>query len=538
MTSGTTPPATLPSVTPTDDEVVDVLAVDDRIENLVAIEAILEGEPYRIVRARSGREALGHLLLHDVALILLDVVMPDIDGFEVARIVKLRARTRLTPIIFLTGGVGHEHIYKGYSVGAVDYIVKPFDAEVLKAKVAIFADLHRKERRIQRQAEALRLAELRERERELARVQQNNQRRYRNLAEAIPQIVWTAGPDGNASYFNARWEEHTGIRPEESLGSRWQEAVHPTDAEVLSKRFDEAVARGTALELELRIRRTDGEHRWFLCRAAPEHDPHGAVVGWLGTFTDIDDRRRAFDAAERAVRARDDFLSVASHELRTPLMTLALRLQSLADDLDQAHESPKLASAVHQCERLRVLVDDLLDVSQIDCGKLQLLRERFDLVDVARDVLEQHAETAAAAGCKLALDAPAPTLGLWDRTRLEQVMRNLLGNAIKYAPRSPIEVFVGEREGRAIIEVRDRGIGIAESEVGRIFGRFERAVPPRNYGGLGLGLFIVQEIARAHGGVARVESTLGEGSRFWVEIPFENVSGIQGVTPSSGEAAG
>lgn len=507
-------------------DLVDVLAVDDRVENLAAIEAILEGGEFRIVRAQSGREALRHLLTREFALILLDVVMPDIDGFEVARIAKLRSRSRLTPIIFLTGGVGEDHVYRGYSVGAVDYIVKPFDPEVLRAKVNIFAELHRKDRRIREQAEALRAAEARA-----------NERRYRNLAEAIPQIVWAASADGVARYFNARWQEFTGMSSADSLGALWQSALHEDDRTTFTERWYAAVAAGTAVEIEVRIRARDGSARWFLCRGVPERDPTGVVVGWLGTFTDVDERRRAYDAAERAILARDEFLSVASHELRTPLMTLALRLQSLGDELGELVQSPKLASAMHQCERLRVLVEDLLDVSRIDAGKLALLRERFDLTEVARDVLEQHSESATAAGCRLTLDAPAPTIGLWDKTRLEQVLRNLLGNAIKYAPRSPIDVFVGEREGQAVVEVRDGGSGIAPADLGRVFRRFERAVPPRNYGGLGLGLFIVQEIARAHGGIARAESVLGRGSRFWISIPFESVSGVLGLAPSTGERA-
>ena len=523
---------------------VDILAVDDRAEDLVTIGAILTSPEYNVVRVRSGAEALRRLLTQDFALILLDVVMPDLDGFEVARIVKQRERSRLTPIIFLTGGT-HDinYIYKAYSLGAVDYLVKPFDPDLLRAKVKIFAELFRKDRRIMEQAEALRLADLRERDRELTEVRRANERRYRNLAEAIPQVVWTADTDGEVTYFNERWVEHTGMPMARSLGAQWRAALHPDDAQVFSERWREALSRESGLELELRLRGRDRRYRWFLCRAAPEKNGEGRVVGWLGTCTDFDDRKRAFDAAERAIRIRDEFLSIASHELRTPLMTLDLRLKSLGEDLDlvrategQERLSRKLAAALRQSKRLMGLVDDLLDVTRVTHGQLSLDRARFDLADAAREVVEQLAETAAGAGCTVVLEAASPVVGGWDRTRIEQVFRNLLGNAIKYAPNSEIVIFVGERSGRAVAEVRDHGMGIAENDVQRVFGQFERAVPPRNYGGLGLGLFIVQQIARAHAGEAHVGSTLGQGSRFWVELPFESGSGVHGVPHATATA--
>ncbi|HEX7604230.1 MAG TPA: ATP-binding protein [Polyangiaceae bacterium] len=521
---------------------VDILAVDDRPEDLTTICAILASPEYNVIRARSGSEALRRLLTRDFALILLDVVMPDIDGFEVARIVKQRERSRLTPIIFLTGGTNDiSYIYKAYSLGAVDYLIKPFDPDLLRAKVKIFAELFCKDRRIMEQAEALRLADLRERERELTEVRRASERRYRNLAEAIPQIVWTADTRGEVTYFNERWVEHTGTPMDRSLGTQWQSVLHPADAAVFSDRWREALEKACGLELELRLRGRDQSYRWFLLRAAPERNGQGRVVGWLGTYTDFDDRKRAFDAAERAIRVRDEFLSIASHELRTPLMTLDLRLKSLGEDLTKEGESPdpvsrKLAAAVRQSDRLIGLVDDLLDVSRVNNGQLSLHRGSFDMADAAREVIDQLAETAAGAGCSIVLEVGSPVVGGWDRTRIEQVFRNLLSNAIKYAPKSEIGVFVGERSGLAVAEVRDHGMGIAQKDVERIFGQFERAVHPRNYGGLGLGLFIVQQIARAHAGEARVESKLGEGSRFWIELPFESGSGVHGTLSENGTA--
>jgi CheY-like chemotaxis protein len=183
---------------------VDILVVDDLPENLLALEAILAQEDYRLVRATSGPEALRAILEQDFAVILIDVVMPGMDGFDVVDLVKRRERSRHTPIIFLTAaGTKLDFIYRGYSVGAVDYLLKPIDPDVLRAKVAIFAELFRKDRRIREQGEALR----------------------RNLAEAIPQIVWTAGGDGTITYFNRRWCEYTG----HAAGADWKAAIAPDD---------------------------------------------------------------------------------------------------------------------------------------------------------------------------------------------------------------------------------------------------------------------------------------------------------------------
>ncbi|HTM22023.1 MAG TPA: response regulator, partial [Kofleriaceae bacterium] len=183
---------------------VDILVVDDRREDLLVIETILGDQGYGLVTATSAAAALRKVLEHDFAAILLDVRMPDMDGFELAAFIKQRERSRLTPIIFLTAASAEiGSIYRAYSVGAVDYLMKPLDPDVLRAKVAIFAELFRKDRRIREQAEQLRASEL-------ARLKVLNDRRYRNLAEAIPAIVWTADPEGKLTFVNRAWVDYTG----------------------------------------------------------------------------------------------------------------------------------------------------------------------------------------------------------------------------------------------------------------------------------------------------------------------------------------
>jgi PAS domain S-box-containing protein len=490
------------------DRQVDILIVDDRPENLTVIEAILGTEKYRLVRATSGPDALLRILERDFAVILVDVVMPGMDGFEVAQLVKQRDRSRHTPIIFLSAGASDiDFIYRGYSVGAVDYLTKPLEPDVLRAKVAIFADLFRKDRRIREQTEALRIA---------------NEQRYHNLAEAIPQIVWTAEPDGSITYFNRRWYEYTGQNEGEALGKGWLAALERDPTERAAHAWQAGLERKELFELECRLKPRGGEARWHLCRAVPELGDRKQIVAWLGTFTDCDDLKRACETAEQSVRMRDEFLSIASHELRTPLTTLELRLRSLRQDVTGGSVlamSPKVDACMRQSRRLVTLVESVFDFSRITSGKLELKRERFDLADAARGAIERLADLAAQAGTSVRLDAARAVDGNWDRVRIEQVIENLVTNAIKYASEGPIVIEIAACDDVARLSVTDHGPGIASEDLSRIFGAFERASSQVSYGGMGLGLYIAREYAAAHHGKLAVSSKPGQSTTFTLELP-------------------
>jgi len=492
------------------DDDVPILIVDDREENLVAVESVLAPLGYDLVTARSGVDALRVLLDRDFAAILVDVRMPGMDGFELVTLIKQRPRTCHTPIIFLTAEAPDlAHIYRGYEVGAVDYMTKPLDVDVLRAKIGIFAELFRKDRQLHAQAEALREAERRE-----------SQQRYRNLAEAIPHIVWTADARGTITYVNRRWAELTGV----AAGPSWISQVHGEDRERVQAAWRDGIAAHPpkVFELECRLRGKAGSSRWHLCRAVPELDGD-KLVGWLGTLTDFDDLHRAYEAAERAIAARDEFLSIASHELRTPLTTLQLRLQTLKTDvMRQPHRDEterRLESSLRQGRRLISLVDSLLDVSRITNGRIVLQPEPFDLVAATEELVQRFSEAAAIANVSVALAHDGPIAGTWDRLRVEQIIENLVTNAIKYASNAPVDVTLASAGDRVVITVRDRGPGIAPADRERIFGAFERAVSARNFGGLGLGLFIARQNAVAHGGTISVASELGVGTTFTVELP-------------------
>jgi signal transduction histidine kinase len=240
-------------------------------------------------------------------------------------------------------------------------------------------------------------------------------------------------------------------------------------------------------------------------------------------LADTNAQVRALQAAEEqlhaAVRTRDEFLSIAAHELKTPLTPLVLQLGQLQKALREHAALPLVEIARRQTSRLAGLVDGLLDVTRLNEGSFVLHRESVDLLGLTRQVADRFRAQAETAGCEIALPAGPAAFGNWDRFRLEQVIANLLANALKYGRGKPVELSIAVNDDGARLVVRDHGIGIAKEDVARIFGRFERAVSSRHYGGLGLGLYVANEIVEAHGGRILVQSEPGRGSTFTILLP-------------------
>jgi PAS domain S-box-containing protein len=359
-----------------------------------------------------------------------------------------------------------------------------------------------------------------------------SEHRWRSLAEALPQLVWTATPDGACDYFSTQWTQYTGIRAGDLLGWGWLETLHADDRQGTRQAWMAAVEGPGAYDVEYRIRRLDGEYRWFKTRGVPIWDSAGGIFKWFGTCTDITDgklaeeeSRQAREAAEAANRAKDEFLANVSHEIRTPMNAILgmteLALETpLTEDQRQSLRTVKSAA-----ENLLGIINDLLDFSKIEAGKLELDPANFSLRAALGDTLRALAVRAHKKGlellCHVQPDVPDSLVG--DAGRLRQVLLNLVGNAIKFTDKGEVFVRAEVAEGSPTdpgvalrFSVCDTGIGIPQDKQERIFRAFEQEdnSTTRRYGGTGLGLSIAARLVALMSGTIAVESEPGRGSTF------------------------
>ncbi len=405
------------------EEQVNLLLVDDRPENLLALEAILEPLGQCLVRANSGPEALKHVLGEEFAAILLDVQMPGMNGFEVAEIIKSRERSRTIPIIFLSA-INKEdaYVFKGYSMGAVDYVFKPFNPDVLRSKVAVFVDLYLKQREIQRQADQLREGQKRE------------------------------------------------------------------------------------LELEHRTSMLEAEARSAAKLSQMNEELH---------------RRQL--ALEQAMGARNRFYASMSHELRTPINAVigysTLMLDNIYGPLN-AKQKEGLQRSLRAARHLLELVNDVLDLSKIEAGKIELSLQPVMFPALIEDLFVTVRPLADEYGSSLTLEMETEPFNIVsDPRRVRQILLNLLSNAIKFGEGKPIQVVCKRNEDKGVqLEVVDQGVGIATDDIGRIFEEFVQ-VSESKQPGTGLGLPISRRLAQLLDGSLTVHSMPGQGSAFRLTLP-------------------
>jgi PAS domain S-box-containing protein len=368
--------------------------------------------------------------------------------------------------------------------------------------------------------------ELEQRVEERTREVRLEQERFRQMAENMPQIVWTAEPNGQIRYFNSKWYQYTGLDQEASFAGAWAETLHPDDRERTVKAWLAALSSQEPFASEHRMINSAGQYRWHLGRAVPLKDSEGNIIQWFGTATDIEDQKNAEKVLEEAVEARDEFLSIASHELKTPLTSMLLQTQMMAKKTAAEGSLPhepirKFISMIdRQTRKLTLLVDDMLDVSRIQAGKLELTRSPIDLSGLIQEVMEKFHHQFEAKGITVSYQLTEPLPISADAFRLDQVLSNLASNAIKYAPNSALLISAYREAEYAHISFKDQGAGISNEKLEMIFERFERDVSYNEVSGLGLGLYISKEIIEAHGGQIWAESTVGEGSTFHVRLPI------------------
>ena len=484
-----------------------ILIVDDKPENIFSLKTILELHSFPTDTALSGEEALKKILRQSYALIILDVQMPGMDGFEVAEAISGYSKARDIPIIFLSAAnTDKKFITKGYTSGGSDYITKPIDPDILLLKVKTFYRLYEQNSELNRIQASLR-SEIEFRK----KVQDELQERageLHSILESIPQIAFTTDAGGSIEFVNEHWLQYSASKQEFP-------ATHPDDPD-LARQWKKTVASGEALEMELRVRPIGkDEYRFHLLRAIPIRESN-SVSKWVGTFTDIDDQKQA-------VKKKDEFISIASHELKTPLTTIKAYVQLLDraigdDDPTRLYVERTLV----QIRKLDNLIVDLLDLSKIESGKLKFNKKLFLFEATLSNAVEMIRQTYPDYQITRRGNADVQLFG--DETRIEQVLINYLTNAVKYSPENKeIQIETDIRpDGRLWVQVRDFGIGIRKDHQSNIFSKFYRVEEAASrFQGLGIGLYICAEIIRRHEGEYGVESEPGQGSVFYFSVPAQ-----------------
>jgi PAS domain S-box-containing protein len=354
-----------------------------------------------------------------------------------------------------------------------------------------------------------------------------SEERFRLMVEAVRDYaIFLLDPDGRVATWNVGAERLKGYKADEIIGKHFS-LFYPEEArrrEHPAEELRRAKAEGRYEEEGWRVRK-DGTQFWANVVITALFDQEGRHIGFTKVTRDFTETRRLREA-QLAVQLRDEFLATAGHELRTPLSALLMQVQGLARSVrvEDARLKERLEKAAAAGARLEKLISQILDVSRINVGRLVLERERMRLDTVVREVMDRFADLATESQCPIVLRLD-PVEGLWDRVRLEQVITNLVSNALKYGKGKPVEVETFLEGTSAVLRVTDHGIGIAPEDQDKIFQRFERAKGTREYAGFGLGLWISRSIVDAIGGKISVQSASGQGSTFTVKLPLQPKEG-------------
>jgi len=351
---------------------------------------------------------------------------------------------------------------------------------------------------------------------------------FNTIANSIPQLAWKTDPTGYVTWYNQRWFDYTGTNLIEMQGWGWEKVHHPDHAGRVTEKWKRHLEIGEDWEDTFPLRRQDGEWRWFLSRARAIKDKNGKIIHWFGTNTDVTHELETESKLRKAVHARDEFLSIASHELKTPLTALRLNTQVLCRLItkgdEKAFEPERVSGYVEQTfkqtDRLNRLIEDMLDISRIETGRLTIRKEMINLTELIRELKSRFDEQfKAQTGSEISLKAPPVIMGNWDPARIEQVINNLLTNALRYGEKKPIEIELGQADNRIHIRVIDHGMGVPEELKETIFDRFERGrISANDISGLGLGLYIARQIVISHDGNIEIENTPGGGATFHITL--------------------
>lgn len=517
---------------------INILLIDDDESDYLLTRELLNdisSDGFKLEWQSTYGEGLEALCEGRNDICLLDYRLGARTGLDLMREAKERAC--LIPVIILTGQSEGEIDFSALELGAADYLEKSELSASKLVRAIRYALLKR------RQSEELEFL-VRERTQEFEAADRNlqmeiqerrrthaalleSEKRFRHLADAMPQIVWISDTDGNLEFINRQWTAYTGLSLAETKRiEQMLAAVHPDDQHNLTEGWAKARLLKGPYQAELRLKHAlDGNYRWFLARSVPVFDEKGQLIKWYGTGTDINEHKLLETEQREANRRKDEFLASMGHELRNPLPPIrnALEIMRLSSNNPQAVERGR-TMIERQLNQLVRLIDDLLDLSRFTRGKIRLRMETVELSDILEAAIETSRPLIEAAQHQLIVNMPKTRIYFeGDATRLTQVVVNLLNNAAKYTePKGKIVLSGEKKDDQVVIRLQDNGIGIAPEMIPHIFDIFTQANRSEHQlqGGLGIGLALVRGIVQMHGGTAEAHSPgINQGSEFVVRLP-------------------
>lgn len=545
------------------------LIVDDLKENLYMLESLLKAYHYKPVCANNGAEALGLALKEPPDIIIADILMPVMDGYSLCREWKKKETLKNIPFVFYTATYTHPKDEEfALSLGADKFIIKPQEPEDFMAMIEeVLAEYQIDKLQVHEPSEASEISILKEYNETLIRkmedrmlksedaekkiriyasqleteIEQRKQveqalkeseLRFRVLAESAPVGIFKTDAHGATIYVNQRWCEISQLSFDEAKGNDWLKAIHPEDRDNLMKGWQQATLASSLSKVEYRFIRPDGSIAWVIGQAVPQNDKNGNVIGYIGTITDITERKKmeadlivSKEKAEESDRLKSAFLANMSHEVRTPLNSILGFSELLAEsDFEDQHKKEFIHQIITNGNNLLSIISDIMDISKLESGELQIHRSQINVQKFISTIKEPFAIEAEKKGLELKLthtENEDEIFILTDVNRLRQIFNNLISNAIKFTVDGCIEIGYQNKGNLIEFYVRDTGIGIPVEYHDKIFERFRQieSEKTRKYGGNGLGLTITKNLVELLSGKMRLESELGKGSVFYFSLP-------------------
>jgi len=509
-------------------EITKILIVDDKVENLIALERLMVDFNVEPIRALSGNQALQLTLYHNFALALVDVQMPDMDGFETVTLMRLNEATQHLPVIFVSAIYREDfHVVKGLESGAVDFITKPINPEILKGKIRVFLDLYDQKHQLE--------SEINERGRIQKSLEQSNFL-LNTLLQSIPDIVFYKSPSGNYIGCNRTFESYFGLKEEQIKGKSDKDLFPPELACDLTQMENQLKDSLATVEKELWVSLIGGKKVLLDYRVNPILNQARQLTGMIGIARDTTERhndkqalQEAKDDAEAANLAKSMFLANMSHEIRTPMNGII----GMTDILMQTELSPEQIEFLQivklSGDNLLSIINDILDFSKIEAGKITLEKIDFNLAEKIGETVKLLSFQAQKKGLllKSKINPDIPVLVNGDPLRTKQVLINLINNAIKFTTKGSVtcEIELFEQSTtkvKILFKVIDTGLGINQEGKTRLFKSFAQADASisRKFGGTGLGLTISKRLVELMHGEIGIESEEGKGSTFWFTIEY------------------